>query len=878
MTLVTRCRGTRPRPLLRLMRILLPVSGVVVAALAMRHVAAGLDQASIRRAVLGLPAPRVALTLLLTAVSYAVLAMLDVVALRYAGVRLGKRRTVLASFAAYALSHTIGFAVMTGAAVRYRLYSAWGVAPAGIARAVAFTALTFWLGVLAALGTTLAVSGAAVAASVQLSAALATALAVLCATVLLAYLWLAVRHTGTLRFRRYSLVVPSTGTAIGQILLSLLDWIVAGLVLAVALPAGSVPIGIVLAAFVLGQLAGTVSHVPAGLGVFEATVLAILHPWLPAPAILAALLAYRAVYYAIPFTLAVGLLAIRELTAAGASVRVVRNAGLRAARAIRATTDVCLAAIRAHAEALTPPALAAAVFAGGVVLLYSGATPAVSDRMRLLHDVSPTPIIEGAYFLASLTGVALLLVARGLWRRLDGAYALSLLLLAAGTVLSVLKGLDYEEAIFLACVLAALAPARRYFHRRAALFTVDFSPRWLLAVMTVLISSLWLFFFSHQRVLFSGDVPWHFMVAGGSSQALRATVGAAVFAALAGLARLLRPVQPTPPIPGPDELSRAATIVAGSPVTSAALALLGDKALLFNDAGTAFLMYGVSGQTWVAMGDPVGPERERAALAREFRELADRHGGQAVFYQVSQAGLPLYLDLGLTPFKLGESARVSLETFSLDGGSRKWLRRARKLAIDAGCSFEVVAAGRVRDLLPVLRDVSDSWLATRRAREKGFSLGFYDDGYLGRQPIAVVHRDGAIVAFANLWLGDGREELSVDLVRYSTGAPPGLTDYLFSELMLWGRAAGYRWFDLGMAPLSGLEQRRFAPLWNRVGGIVYQRGNTWYNFKGLRQFKEKFDPIWEPRYLAAPGGAAAAAAVTRVTALVSRGLTGAVSR
>ncbi len=79
-------------------------------------------------------------------------------------------------------------------------------------------------------------------------------------------------------------------------------------------------------------------------------------------------------------------------------------------------------------------------------------------------------------------------------------------------------------------------------------------------------------------------------------------------------------------------------------------------------------------------------------------------------------------------------------------------------------------------------------------------------------------------------------------------------DYLFVELMLWGRAQSYEWFNLGMAPLSGLDVGPLAPLWNRLGTLVFRHGEHFYNFQGLRQYKEKFHPQWEPKYLASPGG------------------------
>jgi phosphatidylglycerol lysyltransferase len=195
-----------------------------------------------------------------------------------------------------------------------------------------------------------------------------------------------------------------------------------------------------------------------------------------------------------------------------------------------------------------------------------------------------------------------------------------------------------------------------------------------------------------------------------------------------------------------------------------------------------------------------------------------------------------------------------------------------------GGEFAILSPQEVSARLDELQAVSDQWLAAKRTREKRFSIGAFDPEYLRRLPIAVVRREGRLVAFANLWLGGAREELSIDLMRHADDAPPGVMDYLFAELMLWGKTQGYRWFSLGMAPLSGLETHRFAPVWNRAGALLFRFGENFYNFQGLRAFKEKFDPVWEPRYLAAPRGLALPFILTDVAALISGGISGVVTR
>jgi phosphatidylglycerol lysyltransferase len=274
----------------------------------------------------------------------------------------------------------------------------------------------------------------------------------------------------------------------------------------------------------------------------------------------------------------------------------------------------------------------------------------------------------------------------------------------------------------------------------------------------------------------------------------------------------------------------------------------------------------------------VGPKAEHTELVWRFRELCDRHGGWTIFYQVDAEHLPLYLDLGLALLKLGEEARVRLDTFSLKGDARKGLRHACNRVEKEGYTFAVIPAEGIPPLLPEMKAISDAWLAEKHTREKGFSLGFFEAEYLQLFPAGIVRQEGKIVAFANLWLGAEKEELSPDLMRYLPEAPSGVMEYLFIQLMLWGKQEGYRWFNLGMAPFSGFEDRALAPLWNRFGAFIFRHGEHFYNFQGLRQYKEKFAPEWTPKYLASPGGLTLPRIFANLAALISGGLKGVIAK
>jgi phosphatidylglycerol lysyltransferase len=238
---------------------------------------------------------------------------------------------------------------------------------------------------------------------------------------------------------------------------------------------------------------------------------------------------------------------------------------------------------------------------------------------------------------------------------------------------------------------------------------------------------------------------------------------------------------------------------------------------------------------------------------------------------VSALHLHRYVDLGLTLIKLGESARVPLSTFTLEGSrGSKHRQILRRLERD-GAAFRIVQAADVAPLLADLRAVSDEWLAAKAVAEKGFSLGFFDETYLSRFPVGILEQGGRIQAFANIWPGPQRVELSVDLMRYRRDAPRDAMQGLFVHLLLWAKAEGYRQFALGMAPLSGFEDSPVAPFWNRMAKLLYDHGESVYNFHGLRAYKEKFDPVWEPQYLAYPRGLRLPLICADVAALIAGG-------
>src|SRR5262249_30730122 len=261
----------------------------------------------------------------------------------------------------------------------------------------------------------------------------------------------------------------------------------AAAVLYVLLPAHRPAFRDFVAVFLMAQVAGVASHVPAGLGVFEVVLLKLFPKNAAGSALLASLLAYRVIYYLLPLLVAAALLGARELRR-------------RRAELVRMATEI-------GRWLPASQVLAATCFVSGIVLLASGATPAAHGRLGLLAFL-PLAIVEASHFAGSIAGAGLLLLARGLQLRLDGAWVVTVALLTGGVAPSLLKGFDYEEAILLAVVLAALLPCRRQFSRRASLLHEPFSAEWIFAILFVLLGIAWLLLFSHKHVGYSHELWW----------------------------------------------------------------------------------------------------------------------------------------------------------------------------------------------------------------------------------------------------------------------------------------------------------------------------------------------------------------------------------
>ncbi|HEY9606508.1 MAG TPA: UPF0104 family protein [Allocoleopsis sp.] len=252
----------------------------------------------------------------LTALGYLVMTGYDLLAFRYIHQSLTYPKIAFTNFISSAVGNTIGLALLTGSAIRYRFYSVWGVSAIAIAQIVAFATLTFWLGLFAVSGIIFLVNPLTIPLQLNLPFFSVRPLGVIFLFVVAAYLVGSCLGQRSIRLRGQDFRFPTFSLALAQVAVSAFDWILAAAALYVLLPStSSLSYTSFLGIYLLAMTAGVVSNVPGGLGVFETVILLILAPQIPATTVLGSLLAYRGIYYILPLGGATILLGVYEIAA-----------------------------------------------------------------------------------------------------------------------------------------------------------------------------------------------------------------------------------------------------------------------------------------------------------------------------------------------------------------------------------------------------------------------------------------------------------------------------------------------------------------------------------------------------------------------------------
>ncbi len=506
----------------------------------------------------------------------------------------------------------------------------------------------------------------------------------------------------------------------------------------------------------------------------------------------------------------------------------------------------------------------------GLVNLWSAVTPGLPHRVAWVRDMFPVELRFGAHVFAALSGFFLLLLAANLLRRKRVAWGLAVGLLVVSILSHLVKGLDLEESLLSLVLLGQLLWLRPVFTAQSDRPSMVQGLRVLVGALLFTLAYGTLGFWALDRHF---AAPFSLPEAVGQTLAMFFTadngglvptsrfgryfadsiyvVGAVTLLYAAWM--LFRPVI-FRGITSEAEREQAKAIVEQHGQSSLArFALLDDKSYYFSPSGQTVIAYVAKGRGAIALGDPIGPSSDRQEAIVGFRTFCDRNDWHPAFYQTLPDDLALYEALGFQTLNIGEEAIVDLHQFTLEGKAGRHLRTATNKFTKQGYRVQYYAPPVTDDLLAELQAISDDWLEAMEGAEKKFSLGWFDPDYLRDCKIAVVEdAQGIPIAFANLVPEYQLNEATLDLMRHRREVEHGAMDFLFVSLIQHSQAQGYDSFNLGLVALAGVGDLPQATPIEKGIHYLYEHLNSIYNFQGLRAYKDKFHPRWEPRYFVYP--------------------------
>ena len=507
------------------------------------------------------------------------------------------------------------------------------------------------------------------------------------------------------------------------------------------------------------------------------------------------------------------------------------------------------------------------IFFLGIVNIISVLTPALPDRLRLLRDYLLVGFVSFSNSFVFIAGLLLLVTAAFMLRGLRTAWWFAIGFSVISVFGHITKGIDYEEATIALLVVGSLIATRKEYHIKTnpRLGTVGLQTA-LFSMGAVLLYGVVGFYFldkKHFQIDFNllqsfGYTIQNFFLIGsqdliprdGFARDFIYLIKISGFLSISFLVySLVRPyvykVAPTV-----EETTRAGSLT--QQFGNSALDFFktySDKFIFAPADINAFISYRVSRNFAVVLENPVTENREEMKKCIvAFTKYSYENGLKDIYYRVPRECLPVYNELSRKSLFLGQEGVVDLNTFSLEGGEKKSIRNALNKIKEQGYTTHINKPPLRDGLIQKLKAVSDEWLKLTGREEIVFSQGIFSEMEIKEQTVITVENsEEKIIAFLNIIPDYVPDEGTYDLLRKTTDAPNGIMDYILMEMFKYFKDSGIRFVNLGFAPMSGLDDpHNFT---EKSMKFAYEKIRSFSQFKGQRDYKDKFNPKWNDKFL-----------------------------
>ncbi len=466
-----------------------------------------------------------------------------------------------------------------------------------------------------------------------------------------------------------------------------------------------------------------------------------------------------------------------------------------------------------------------------------------------------------------IAGLFLLVTAAFMLRGLRTAWWFALMLSVFSVFGHITKGIDYEEAFVALLIVASLLATRKEYHVKTnpRLGTVGLQTAMLSMFAVILYGVIGFYFLDkkHFRIDFNFlqsliyTLKNYFLI--GSNDLVPRDAFARDFIYLikiSGFASisfliysLVRPYV-FKVTHGEAEIARAKDLLQkfGNSAVDF-FKTYSDKFIYAPEGINAFISYRISRNFAVVLENPVSENAdEMKKCIISFGRYAYENGLRDIYYRVPKESLRLYAELSRKSFFLGQEGIVDLSSFSLEGGEKKSIRNALNKIKEQGYTTQINTPPLRDGLIQKLGAVSNEWLKITGRQEIIFSQGMFVEKEIKEQTVITVeNKEEKIIAFLNIIPDYVRDEGTYDLLRKTADAPNGIMDYILVELFKYFKDNGIRYVNLGFAPLSGLDDPHNFP--EKSMKFAYEKIRSFSHYKGQREYKEKFNPVWHDKFL-----------------------------
>lgn len=503
----------------------------------------------------------------------------------------------------------------------------------------------------------------------------------------------------------------------------------------------------------------------------------------------------------------------------------------------------------------------------GIINIISVLTPAIKERVNELKGFLPIEAIHTSNYLVLTAGLLSLVTAAFLLKGLRTAWWFAIILSTVSLVGHMAKAIDFEEASLALLVIVMLVGTRKeyYIKTNPKMRNVGLQTSILTAFATLVYGIVGFYFLDKRHFNVDFNV-WqsvvytiqnYFMISSDSlvpaskfASKFLLSINISGFFSIAFLIyTFVRTYVPHDNISEEERKLAEELIQVHGCSALDHFKISEDKIIYVSESRKAFVSYRISGNFAVVLENPVAenPEEMRDCII-EFDQYCYESGMKSIYYRVPEESLEIYKQLKRKSLFLGQEGVVDLTTFKLEGGARKPMRNAINKVIDRGFKATIHEAPVKDGILQKIKSVSDEWLEDMERTEIIFSQGMFDWAELKQQTIITVENaEEKIVAFLNIIPDYAPNESTYDLIRKTADAPNGIMDFILVELFKYLREKQIRYVNLGFAPMSGLDDPHTFP--EKSMKFAYEKIRSFSHYKGLRDYKEKFDPTWYNKYL-----------------------------